>query len=80
MTLELIRSALGWCAVINIGFLFVWWGAFAFAADAIYRLHGRFFKLTREQYDGIHYTLMGAFKLGLILFNLVPYLALRIVG
>jgi len=33
-----------------------------------------------EQFDAIHYAGMTVFKLGIILFNLVPYIALRIVG
>ena len=32
------------------------------------------------QFDAIHYAGMTVFKLGIILFNLVPYIALRIVG
>jgi len=33
-----------------------------------------------ERFDDVNYALMGFFKLSIILFNIVPYLALRIVG
>ena len=80
MTLETIRDALGWCAVINIGILMLWFLFFAFAHDWMFRLHSRWFKLTVEQFDAIHYLGMAVFKIGFLLLNLVPYLALRIVG
>jgi hypothetical protein len=33
-----------------------------------------------EQFDGLHYAGMALFKIGLILVNRVPYIALRIVA
>jgi hypothetical protein len=80
MSVELVRSVLGWCLLINMGILFVWWGALCAFGGMIHRLHGRFFALPREQFDAIHYTLMGVFKLGVMLFNAVPWVVLHIVG
>ncbi|MEX0326602.1 MAG: DUF6868 family protein [Puniceicoccaceae bacterium] len=80
MTLELIRDALGWCTLFNIGLL-LWWALFiVFAHDFVYRMHTRWFKLSVEEFDKIHYTGMAFFKVLIFAFNLVPYLALRIVG
>jgi hypothetical protein len=80
MTLETIRDALGWCSVINIGLLLWWLLWFMLAHDFMYRFHGKWFKLSVEKFDAINYALMGFFKIGIILFNVVPYLSLRIVG
>lgn len=80
MTLEVIRSALAWCTVINMGLLLVWFLFLMLAHDWTHRMHGKWFKIPVEQFDKIHYSAMVLFKLGIILFNLVPYLALRIVG
>ena len=79
MTVEQIRDVLGWCAVINIGLLLWWFLMFALAHDFVYRLHGKWFKLTVERFDAIHYAGMAFFKIGIFLLNIVPYLALRIV-
>jgi hypothetical protein len=79
MTVEQIRDVLAWCAVINIGLLLWWFLMFALAHDFIYRLHGKWFKLTVERFDVIHYAGMAFFKIGIFLLNIVPYLALRIV-
>jgi hypothetical protein len=46
----------------------------------MYRLHGRWFRLSAEQFDALHYAGMAIYKLGIFLFCLVPYLALLIVG
>ncbi len=80
MSVETLRDAFLWCAVINYGVLLVWFLFFILAHDWIYRLHGRWFRLSVEQFDIIHYAGMAIFKLGIILLNLVPYIALRIVG
>lgn len=80
MTLEITRSMLVWCSVINIGLLLWWYLFFILAHDWMYRLHGRWFDIPVDRFDAIHYAGMGLFKLGIFLFNLVPYLALRIVG
>jgi hypothetical protein len=79
MNLEIARDALLWCAVINYGVLLLWFLFFRFAHDWMYRFHGRWFRIPAEQFDAIHYTAMAIYKLGIILFNLVPYVALRIV-
>lgn len=44
------------------------------------RLHGRYFRMSTEPFDRIHYAGMALFKIGIILVNLVPYIALRIVA
>jgi Family of unknown function (DUF6868) len=80
MTIDIIRDVLAWCSVINVGLLLFWWLWFMLAHDFMYRFHGKWFKLSEERFDEINYTLIGIYKLGIILFNLVPYFALRIVG
>jgi len=80
MNIETLRDALLWCAVINYGVLLVWFLFLILARDFMHRLHGRWFRLSSEQFDIIHYGGMAIYKLGIILFNLVPYVALRIVG
>jgi hypothetical protein len=80
MSINMLRNALLWCAVINYGLLLVWFFFFIFAHDWIHRFHGRWFRLSVEQFDTVHYTVMALFKLGIIFFNLVPFIALHIVG
>ncbi len=80
MTIEMIRNVLGWCTLINMGFLLFWVLWLKVAHDFVYRVHGKWFKLSEERFDAIHYSGMLFFKICIFIFNLVPYLALRIVG
>jgi len=80
VTLQMIRKILGWCALMNICLLFVWFLSFTLAHDLMYHLHSRWFQLSLETFDAIHYTGMALFKIGIWLFNLMPYIALRISG
>ena len=45
-----------------------------------YRCHRKLVNISVETFDAIHYGGMAVFKFGVLLFNLVPYLALKIVG
>jgi hypothetical protein len=79
MTLTELREILGWCALINMGLL-AWWLLFIMLAhDWTWRLHSRWFSLTRERFDAIHYQGMAFYKVAIFLFNVVPWLALHIV-
>ncbi len=78
MSIEMAGKALLRCAVINYGIPLVWFLFFVLAHDWMYLLHGRWFRLSVEQFDVIHYAGMSIFKLGILLLNLVPYIALHI--
>lgn len=79
MNLELIREILLLSTLINYGLLILWFVFFSLAHDWMYRLHGRWFRLTIEQFDAIHYAGMAFYKIGIFLFNLIPLIALYIV-
>ena len=80
MSIQFASEFLLWCAALNYAVLFAWFVAFTFAHGWMRRLHGRCFRLSEERFDGIHYACMAVYKVGILLFNLVPYVALRIVG
>lgn len=79
MSLETMRSFLLGCIGINYGILLLWFLAFTLAHDTLYRLHTRWFRISVEQFDSAHYTAMAIYKIGILLLNLAPYLALRMV-
>ena len=79
MSIALARDFLLWCAIVNYGVLLLWFLVFVWAHDWMLRLQGRWFRLSPEQFDTIHYAGMAIYKIGIVLFNLVPYVALRIV-
>lgn len=80
MNTDLIQNVLLWCLILNYGFVTVWFLAFMLAHEWMYRMHSRWFKLSREQFDAVHYAGLAIYKVGILLLNLVPYLALLIAG
>lgn len=78
-TVGLVMKILGWSAIINLGILLWWFIAFVSMRDTVYRIHSRWFNLTPAQFDSIHYCGMALYKFLIVIFNLVPYLALRII-
>ncbi len=78
MTIEVARSFLLWCTVINYGALLIWFLIFVFAHDWILRIHGRWFRLPRDQFDALHYAGMSIVKMVVILFNLGPFVVLTV--
>ncbi|MFC1492781.1 DUF6868 family protein [candidate division KSB1 bacterium] len=79
MTLEIIREVLGWCAVINMGVLLIGVLFFWLAHDIAYLILGKIFKLSVEKSDEINYAVFQIYRVFLIMFNIVPYIALSIV-
>jgi hypothetical protein len=79
MTLEIIRDVFAWCSVINIALLLWWFIMFSLARGWVYKMHCKWYKLSPEAFDAIHYGGIVFFKMVILVFNLVPYLAMRIV-
>lgn len=80
MSIETARQALLWCTVINYGMVLWWFVLFSLAHDWMHRLHGRWFRLSVEQFDALHYAGIALYKVGVLLLNLVPCIVLYIVG
>ncbi|UVE17531.1 hypothetical protein NVV93_18485 [Pseudomonas sp. LS44] len=76
MNVELIQHFLLWSLGINYAVLLTWFAVFRGAHDWLYRLHGRWFRLSTESFDALHYGGMAIYKIGVLLFNLTPLLAL----
>lgn len=69
-----------WSMITNYVILLAWFFAIVFARGVIKNLHSRWFKLSDENFDVIHYGGMAIYKIGILLFNLSPLLALYLMG
>lgn len=79
MQIEILRDLLAWCALTNI-ILYLWWVlTFIYAHDWMFRFHSRWFNLTQDRFDSIHYAGIAFYKILIIFFNLIPYVVLRIL-
>lgn len=80
MDIQTLTTFFMWCTVLNGGLLILWTIFCGFAPNLVYRLQNWLFPMPRETYDTIIYSFLGMFKVVFLVFNLVPYLALRIMG
>ena len=80
MNLDTLREVLLWSMVVNYGVLLIWFAAFTVAHDRIYALHHRWFSISRETFDALHYGGMAVYKIGVLLLNLAPLVALWLVS
>ena len=62
--------------LINYIILMIWFLAIIFARDWIKQVHGKWFNLSDVTFDAIHYGGMAVYKIGILLFNLVPLIVL----
>ncbi|WP_428200064.1 DUF6868 family protein [Aliivibrio salmonicida] len=69
----------GWCSVINMGFL-------VFAAlfltlfnDFIINVHSKILGISSSELPSLYFKYLANYKIGIIIFNLVPYIALKLM-
>ena len=80
MTIQMLRDALLWCSVINYGVLIVWFLGYMLLHNRLRRWWGGRFHVSDQNVDAINFAAIALFKIGILLFNLVPYIALRIIA
>jgi hypothetical protein len=80
LQVEQLTHIFGWCTAIDSILLVIWLAMFIFNHDWIYRTHQKWFDLSAQQFNMVNYCGMGLFKIFIFVFNLVPYLALRLAA
>ena len=65
---------------VNTGLLLWWWLWLVAAHDWVYNMHTRWFRVSSEQFDTIHYAGIAFFKVLNIVFFFVPWIALHIIA
>ena len=69
-----------WSSIINLGLLLISFLAFTLGRDFIYRVHGKWYDIKKEEFNTIIYSGMMFYKICILFFNVVPYIVLRIIG
>lgn len=80
MDIQLLTRFFMWCTILNGGLLMITAFICMFAGDWAYKKQARLFAISRETFDIATYSFIALFKLFLFVFNLVPYIALLILG
>ena len=80
MDIEVARAFFMWCSIINGGVFLVWGAMCLLAQDWVYRTQSVWFKIPRETFTVLVYGFLGLIKIVVLVFNIVPFVALSIMG
>jgi hypothetical protein len=80
MDIAALRTFFMWCTILDVGLLILAFLVLAFAGDWVYRMHSRWFPMPRETFNVVIYSFLGVMKLFVWVFNIIPFLALVILG
>jgi len=80
MDLQTLTTFFMWCTIINGGLLILWTAFCGLAPSLVYRTQRAFLPIPRETYNVVIYSFLGLFKIVFLVFNVVPYVALVIIG
>jgi hypothetical protein len=79
MNIDQITILFGWMTLINVGIMILSAILIVSLKPFIGKFHGRLFGLSEETLNPILYGYLGIYKVLIIVFNLVPYLALQLI-
>ena len=80
MDIIVVKTLLMWCTIINVLLLSISFMFCAFAGEWVYGMHSKWFPISREAFNVAIYSFLGLFKILVLVFNLVPYIACVIAG
>jgi len=78
--IQTVTTFLGWCAILNIGLLFFYAIWLVLFRDFTKRTHSAMLGIDHDKLDSIYFQYLANYKLAVLIFNIVPYLALKIMA
>lgn len=78
-SIETIREFLGWCSVVNIGMLVISTVMLTSMRNWIVKIHAGMTGASEAELPRIYLEFLGNYKILIIMFNVVPYIALCIM-
>ena len=80
MDIETLTTFFMWCTILNVGLLVLSSLICLCAGDWVYGMHSKWFSISRETFNVAIYSFLGLYKVLIFVFNLIPYIALLIIG
>ncbi|HMK77579.1 MAG TPA: hypothetical protein VK568_15560 [Thermodesulfobacteriota bacterium] len=75
--LQTVATILLTSFLFGLAFLLLWFFLYLIAPAWMFKLNARWFNVGKRDFDLINYFGMGFFKISIILFFLLPYLAIK---
>ena len=80
MDIPTLTRFLGWCVLLSLGFVLVWFGMFVLGGDLIFDIHSKLFAIEHEDFVEMNYEGIARMKTVAFLLFLIPYLALKLMA
>ncbi|MCX7011678.1 MAG: hypothetical protein NTW86_03770 [Candidatus Sumerlaeota bacterium] len=77
--LNVVSKVFLWCFALGVLFLWIWFGLFSVARDLIVRLGTSMYPVSEHEFLMVNYYGMAFFKLCVLLFFFLPWVAMRLV-
>lgn len=79
LTFDTITELFGWATIINICFLMLASVLIMIMRNTMLSIHGKMFGLDPADLSRAYFQYLAQYKIAIFVFNLVPYLALKII-
>lgn len=80
MTLPQLTEFLGWATVLNFGFLIFVGLTLIVLRPVVISMHNKIFGLSETNLTQAYFQYLANYKILIFVFNVVPYIALKIMG
>jgi hypothetical protein len=80
MDIQTLTAFFMWCTILNVALLLLSSLMCICAGDWAYGIQSKWFSISRETFNVAIYSFLGLYKLLVIVFNVIPYVALLIIG
>jgi len=80
MDIQTLTAFFMWCTILNFALLVLSSLICLCAGDWVYRIHSKWFSISRETFNVAIYSFIGLYKVLVFVFCLIPYIALLLVG
>ncbi len=69
-----------WCAIVGVSIYTLWVVAYTLFPKPIYAMQKKLFPVSEETFTIVLYAFLGLYKTFFIIFILLPYISLLIIG
>ncbi len=80
MDVAALKHFFMWGAILNGGLFLLGFAVMRLAGDWLYRMRGAWYSVSRETFDRVNYAVFAFYKVCILLFFVVPWIALEIVS
>jgi hypothetical protein len=79
MTINELTIFLGWCTIMNVSILLLTSLMVFFFKNCVVNIHSKLAGIDTKELPTLYFHYLGNYKIGIVLFNLVPYFSLKLM-